>query len=410
MPKAQVTYHNYLDCSSEWRYYVQGNSSAGPYTNWFITKYFDGDTLINGIYYYRQKILGRIEGDTTGFASGFSGYGVSDYFIREDSNANFIGYGFNFFTGTNTFDTLYKFNGIKQLNIGDSLIKTNSHFGLPDFNSYNSDNATVLKIDSFTLGSRTLRAIFPMDSSYGVTGKVPTIYTCIVEGIGATFPGFFYSGAGDQSVLYMFYYKRQFNQLAFNLSPFTYSLDSFPTPIRIYNCSVLPLKLLSFSAQKENNNVLLNWQTANEVTVSHINVQRSINNKDFIDIGKVSATCCAYSFVDGQLSTVDSKLYYRLEIVDKDGSKTYSEIRNVELGIRNVGISIYPNPAIEQVTITCKNAKEILVIDYLGKPVYQSTVDSRPLTVNTKQLVKGIYVVKAIMINGQIKTEKLVVE
>ena len=114
--------------------------------------------------------------------------------------------------------------------------------------------------------------------------------------------------------------------------------------------------------------------------------------------------------VNSRRSTVDRQLYYRLKIVDKDGSKTYSEIRNVELAIRNGGISVYPNPAKEQVTITCKNAKEILVIDYLGRTVYQSTVDSRPLTVNTKQLVKGIYVVKAMMNNGQIKTEKLVVE
>ncbi len=178
----------------------------------------------------------------------------------------------------------------------------------------------------------------------------------------------------------------------------------------------LPLKLLSFTAQKENNNVLLNWQTANEVNVSHINIQRSTKGNEFTTIGNVNASCCTYSYTDNSLlSTVNgglSTIYYRLEIVDKDGSKTYSEVKNVELGIRNLGVSIYPNPVLlsSRINIECKDAKELLIIDYLGKEVYRSKVDSRPLTVNTKQFSKGIYIVKAVMNNGAIKTEKLVVE
>ena len=178
----------------------------------------------------------------------------------------------------------------------------------------------------------------------------------------------------------------------------------------------LPLKILSFTAQKENNNVLLNWQTANEVNVSHINIQRSANGNEFTTIGNVNASCCTNSYTDNSpLSAVNGGLltiYYRLEIVDKDGSKTYSEVKNVELGIRNLGVSIYPNPVLlsSRINIECKDAKEVMIIDYLGKEVYRSTVDSRPLTVNTKQFSKGIYIVKAVMNNGAIKTEKLVVE
>jgi hypothetical protein len=171
----------------------------------------------------------------------------------------------------------------------------------------------------------------------------------------------------------------------------------------------LPLKLLSFTTKLQQNHILLNWQTTNEINVSHINIQRSLNGKDFTAIGKVNAACCEYSFVDAQLSTVDGKLYYKLEIVDKDGGKKYSEIRNVELGIRNKGISIYPNPTTSIVTIQCTNAKELLIIDCLGKTFYQSTVKGELSTVNCKQLTKGIYLVKAIMNNGEVKTEKLII-
>jgi hypothetical protein len=174
----------------------------------------------------------------------------------------------------------------------------------------------------------------------------------------------------------------------------------------------LPLKLLSFTAQKENNHVLLNWQTANEVNVSHINVQRSINNKDFRDIGKVNIGVSRYSFLDDKLPVTNDKLTlnYRLEIVDKDGSKTYSEVKQLAIRNEQLAIRIHPNPAKDLVTIECKGAKELLIIDYLGKTVYQSNVDSRPLTVNTKQFAKGVYIVKAMINNGETKTEKLVVE
>ena len=103
-------------------------------------------------------------------------------------------------------------------------------------------------------------------------------------------------------------------------------------------------------------------------------------------------------------------LYYRLEILDKDGSKEYSGISNVELGIRNTGVKVYPNPAKDMVTIECAGAKELLVIDYLGRTIQQLKVNSEQLIVNTKQFGKGVYVVKAILKNGEVKTEKLVVE
>ena len=174
----------------------------------------------------------------------------------------------------------------------------------------------------------------------------------------------------------------------------------------------LPLKLLSFTVQEKNNNVLLNWQTANEVNVSHINIQRSTNNNEFITIGKVNASCCAYSYLDNSpQSTVNSKLYYRLETVDKDGSKTYSTIQQITIKPQTPNsVSIYPNPAKTFATIECKGAKEISVIDYLGKTIKQINNPTQQQTINTKQLPKGINVVKVIMNNGEVKTEKLVVE
>jgi hypothetical protein len=163
-------------------------------------------------------------------------------------------------------------------------------------------------------------------------------------------------------------------------------------------------------------NVLLQWQTANEVNVSHFNIQRSINNKEFITIGKVSANNKSYNnykFIDVQFPSLEGLGvgYYRIESVDNDGRKQYSTIQHINFQHPTSNIVVFPNPAKEQVTITCKDAKELLIIDYLGKEVYsKKIINNQASIINVQRFPKGVYVVKVIMTNGDIKTEKLVVE
>ena len=177
-----------------------------------------------------------------------------------------------------------------------------------------------------------------------------------------------------------------------------------------YSITPVPLKLLSFTAKKESNHVLLNWQTASEVNVSYINVQRSINSRDFIHAGKVNASCCAYTFIDDLLSADYDKLYYRLEIVDINGSKTYSGIKNIDLKqTATNNIHVYPNPAKDFVSIECNGVKELMIIDNLGRTVYQKMVNGPSNTISTSQFPKGLYVIKLILNNLYVKTEKLLI-
>jgi hypothetical protein len=58
--------------------------------------------------------------------------------------------------------------------------------------------------------------------------------------------------------------------------------------VYITDC-VLPLTLLSFTAEKDNYNVILSWKTANEINTSKFVVQRSINAVDFNEVQIISA-------------------------------------------------------------------------------------------------------------------------
>ncbi len=184
----------------------------------------------------------------------------------------------------------------------------------------------------------------------------------------------------------------------------------------VVTVGTVPLKMLGFTATTPTppqvGNVLLQWQTANEVNVSHFNIQRSNNGKDFTTIGKVSAnnkSLNEYSFTDnGQQSTVDGGLYYRIESIDKDGKKQYSEVRTLNLKPQTLNsVSIYPNPAKDLVTIECKGAKELLIIDCLGRIVYKQILrqtqngNSQSSVINVQGFTKGLYIVKAITNNNQ---------
>ena len=199
--------------------------------------------------------------------------------------------------------------------------------------------------------------------------------------------------------------------LSFDTLGNLYFADEFNNVIRKVTGLVTPITLSYFTATKQENNVNLNWQTATEINTSHFNIQRSTNGKDFTIIGSVNAKgASTYSFNDQSPPPPEGGiLYYRLEIVDKDGSKTYSEIK--ELSINHYQLSITPNPAKDIVYITGKAMQHITIMDNAGRVVVNKTVNNVDNTsINIANLAKGVYFISVKDSSGNKQTEKLVVE
>jgi parallel beta-helix repeat protein len=176
------------------------------------------------------------------------------------------------------------------------------------------------------------------------------------------------------------------------------SLSLLPWTSRILlrtNVAVLPLQLLSFIAQRSGRDVQCNWRTASEQNLSHYNVQRSINGKDYITVGKVNAannmSANDYSFVDYNVAELNAaNTYYRLEAVDKDTKKAYSPVALVQWN--NAGpVSIYPNPASGFITVNAVNTRSITIFDISGKKVWQKQDCSDNTVINLSNIAKGAY-------------------
>ncbi len=109
---------------------------------------------------------------------------------------------------------------------------------------------------------------------------------------------------------------------------------------------LLPLQLLSFQGQLRNNNATLSWSTSTENGLDKFEVERSGNNSIWTKIGTLAAkgSSSSYQIMDANLSI--GKWLYRLKMVDKDGSYTYSSIVSLDLSGKTAFVlnQNYPNP------------------------------------------------------------------
>ncbi len=175
---------------------------------------------------------------------------------------------------------------------------------------------------------------------------------------------------------------------------------------------ILPVVIKSFNVQNVSEvqglNTLVSWETTSEVNVWHFNLQRSLDGISFITVSTIQAKGVGnYFFYDTPLWE-SSGLYYRLEIVDKDGRKTYSEIK--ELSIVNYQLSIVPNPAKDYITIAGKNIMQVILLDNAGRLLIKKNMmsSSDMIKLDIKALSTGIYFAQIKNVNGSIKTEKIV--
>jgi hypothetical protein len=84
--------------------------------------------------------------------------------------------------------------------------------------------------------------------------------------------------------------------------------------------SKLPVTLLNFEARTESNKVMITWYTATETDIDTFIVERSLNSKDYIEIGRVKAagnstSLIAYALIDPQ--PAEGLAYYRLSPSNK---------------------------------------------------------------------------------------------
>lgn len=119
---------------------------------------------------------------------------------------------------------------------------------------------------------------------------------------------------------------------------------------------VLPVTLTDFTAQRKANSVAITWRSEKELNFSHYELEYSSNGRDFKQIAIVfgeNNNINNYSFEHKNPGELN---YYRLKMVDLDGSSKYSETRFIRFSNSlYVVVSVYPNPANEFTKLRVEN-------------------------------------------------------
>lgn len=108
----------------------------------------------------------------------------------------------------------------------------------------------------------------------------------------------------------------------------------------------LPIELISFTANAENNVVNLKWSTASELNNDYFTLEKSRNGRDFAFLTEIRGSGTKHTRTDYSFEDRDPHLglsYYRLAQTDFDGT---SEVFSAVSILFNPGTSlrVYPNP------------------------------------------------------------------
>ncbi|OQP63722.1 glycoside hydrolase family 44 [Niastella vici] len=165
--------------------------------------------------------------------------------------------------------------------------------------------------------------------------------------------------------------------------------------------AILPQNLLSFTASKGDNKVILNFTTTNQLNLASFDVERSADGSSFTTIGTVTGEGAngQYAFIDAQ--PLPSINYYRLKLIDHTGGYSYSKILPVRYD-KNAAITVFPNPAKEVLTVQLHlpaGAISLQIIDGMGRMMktmlLQSSGSTLSTTIDLSGLAAGQYYIHA---------------
>lgn len=217
-------------------------------------------------------------------------------------------------------------------------------------------------------------------------------------------------------------------RVIYNPANWTYNNAAFPVGATADECvysiaeSLLPVNLISFSAQPTGNNILLQWQTAAEIDNDYFELERSMDGRNYAVVkripGRNGTALQQYEWTDASIAALHAERFlYRLKIVSITGKEEYSNTVIVHMDKRSGLISnVQPNPVSDKVhislTMSARGSLAITVSDINGRILRKELVlapkgNSTYVMNDLERLPAGLYLLTATS-EGQIATYRFI--
>ena len=170
--------------------------------------------------------------------------------------------------------------------------------------------------------------------------------------------------------------------------------------VTVFYIIPLPIHFLSFTADtKKENEVLLEWTTADNDEKAVFTVQRSSDGSTWADLqtihGVISFSTKKYQYID-RVTGNTNRYYYRIKMTLLSGASLYTRIIIVDIKKNDV-FNLYPNPARNEVFVSHAALDQVSLFSIVGEKqkVSVEKVNANRIKINTTFLRPGLYIIKA---------------
>ncbi len=191
--------------------------------------------------------------------------------------------------------------------------------------------------------------------------------------------------------------------------------SSVPAAATINVNSTLPITLISLNGKWKDADVVLSWETENEINTNSFVIERSEDGRLFDAIGTKNASGnfssrSFYNFTDVDIKSGIN--YYRLKMIDVDGKYKYSTTL-VMRKVKNNEVKLWPNPFTSEINIAYQSQTnstiELRVTDILGRLMLMQRVqvnkgNNQLKATQLQSLSKGTYLVEIIDLKINMKS------
>lgn len=159
------------------------------------------------------------------------------------------------------------------------------------------------------------------------------------------------------------------------------SFSLAPGEYRVYinQFVALPVSLISFSGKNSGGQNQLRWVVQHEETVQAYELERSTDGVSFSGVASLAAAGRGtYIHYDDIRSVASDEYYYRVRMIDQDGTYKYSNVVRIRVDGAAETLTVMPNPFAEKLVVQVAADRQeqaaLVVLDNQGRRLYMKSV------------------------------------
>jgi hypothetical protein len=161
--------------------------------------------------------------------------------------------------------------------------------------------------------------------------------------------------------------------------------------------AAMPILISSFYAKRNNSVVTLNWNTLIEINAKEFVLQKNSGN-GFVDVKTIPASNKANgaSYITTDNNVDKGNTFYRLKMVDFDGTYTNSDTRTVKGTASDSEYMVFPNPSNGNGKVSITDISEptdVQVIDNTGRVIKNVSMNNNN-SIDLNNLQNGMYQIR----------------